>query len=111
MDRNFMKRLFVVIPMLVLLMLGAGYWYLTSLNAKDNVFSLEYMNDYVLGNNMIDWAFELMDADNVDADEIWEQDYARGVKFALLPTLLEQGGEKNIKNGGVFLFQGNGLAY
>lgn len=95
MDRNFMKRLFVVIPMLVLLMLGAGYWYLTSLNAKDNVFSLEYMNDYVLGNNMIDWAFELMDADNVDADEIWEQDYARGVKFALLPTLLEQGGEKN----------------
>lgn len=111
MDRTFVKRLIVLVPLLTLIMIGAGYWYLNSIKTKDDVFSLAYMNDYVLGNNMIDWAFEIMDNDDVDTDEIWEKDYARGIKFALLPTLLERGGPQNeIWGYGLGQFKGgNGM--
>lgn len=109
-DRYLLRRLLVIIPLLFFLMGGMMMWYSNNVNTRDDLMDAEYMNDYVFGDNMIDLAFDLLDSD-VDTDDVWEADYARGIKFALLPTLLERGENGNELWGyGVGQFKGgNGM--
>lgn len=109
-DRYLMRRLLVVVPALLVLMSGSLWFYLSTVDRTGRILDPEFFSNYVLGSNMIDWAFELLDSD-VDADDVWEMDYARGIKFALLPTLLERGNENNEMWGyGVGQFKGgNGM--
>lgn len=92
-DRYLLRRLLIVIPMMFVALCGAFWWYVTYVDLKGDILRDDFFDNYVMGDDMIDFAFELMDRD-VDTDDVWESDYARGIKFALLPTLLERG-EKN----------------
>ncbi len=106
-DRNLPRTLLVVIPMLIAAVGGASWWYLSYVDRKGEVLKADFFANYVMGDNMIDFAFDLMDSDDVDTDNVWESDYARGIKFALLPTLLERGEKNNELWGyGVGQFKG-----
>lgn len=109
-DRHLLKRLLLIIPLLIIVFSGLMLWYSNNVNTRDNLMDANFMNNYVFGDDMIDLAFDLLDSD-VDTDEVWEADYARGIKFALLPTLLERGDNDNELWGyGVGQFKGgNGV--
>lgn len=105
-DRYFVRRLLVVIPMTVVIMSGALWWYVSKIDRDGEILEADFIDNYVLGANMIDLAFDLLDRD-VDTDDVWESDYARGIKYALIPTLLERGGsDKEIWGYGVGQFKG-----
>lgn len=105
-DRYFLRRLFVVVPMTAIIFGGAFWWYVSKVDVKGDVFKEDFFEDYVFGANMIDFVFDLLESD-VDTDEVWESDYARGIKYALIPTLLERGENNNeIWGYGVGQFKG-----
>ena len=109
-DRHILKRLAIVIPILLVVMFGSFWFYITYVDLKGDILEKGFFKNYVLGDNMIDLAFDLMDSD-VDTDDVWESDYARGIKFALLPTLLERGKPFNETWGyGVGQFKGGNIA-
>lgn len=109
-DRYFLRRLLFVIPMVAVVMGGAVWFYVSTIDKKGEILEGNFIKNYVMGSNMIDLAFDLMESD-VDTDDVWEADYARGIKFALLPTLLERGnGENELWGYGVGQFKGgNGM--
>ena len=108
-DRHLLRRMLVVIPLLIVFMFGSFWWYITYVDLKGDMLEKNFFSNYVLGDNMIDLAFDLMDSD-VDTDDVWESDYARGIKFALLPTLLERGEPHNEFWGyGVGQFKGGNI--
>lgn len=109
-DRNLPRTLLVVIPLLVATFGGASWWYLSYVDRKGEVLQEDYFDNYVMGDNMIDFAFDIMDSD-VDTEDVMEGDYARGIKFALLPTLLERGENNNELWGyGIGQFKGGNFA-
>lgn len=105
-DRHLGRRLLVVTPLLFVLLAGSFLWYTTYVDLKGDVYEKNFFKNYVLGSHMMEFAFDLLDSD-VDTDDVWESDYARGIKFALLPTLMDRGKPYNKWFGyGVGQFKG-----
>lgn len=109
-DRFLMRRLLIILPLCAMLLCGGAWFYLNTVNTKENVFSWEYMDEYVLGrNSTIDFVFDLLDRD-VDSEEVMESDYARGIKYLLMSKLLEQEDHATLWGYGVGQFKGgNGI--
>lgn len=95
MDRKFVKRLLNVVPIIILFVVGFGYVYQSLLvnpqqdDADTNVTSWKFIEDYLLGNDdiktlVIDGYMEAV------LPEVQEDDFARGLKFTLLPIILSE---------------------
>ncbi len=105
-DRHLFRRLMIVIPVVFVALAGSFWWYISYVDKRKDILDEDFFDNYVMGENMIDFVFDLLDSD-VDTDDVWENDYARGIKFALLPTLLERGENNNEMWGyGIGQFKG-----
>lgn len=86
-DDKFAKRMMWAVPLICVMLTGAGALYL-SLNTEkgDDVFDVEHMEDYLIGDDntaeMIEYYME--NTDQYESDE----DFARGAKFAVLPAII-----------------------
>ena len=109
-DRNIGRSFLLVIPIVALLSGGAFWWYVTFVDLKGDVYRENFLNNYVMGADVNEMVFDYLDED-VNTDDVFESDYARGIKFMLLPTLLEKGKPFNEFWGyGIGQFKGgNGL--
>lgn len=109
-DKNIGRSFLLVIPIVALLSGGAFWWYVTFVDLKGDVYRENFLNNYVMGADVNEMVFDYLDED-VNTDDVFESDYARGIKFMLLPTLLEKGKPFNEFWGyGIGQFKGgNGL--
>lgn len=97
MDRRFLKRMLYVIPLMLCVFVGAMAIYLTILGSdtvedyegtKTDVASSQFLNEYTVGNDeirtmVLDGYMEAV------MPEVDETDFARGLKFACVPILLD----------------------
>lgn len=87
MDRKFIKRLTIVLPVIALVLIGAAMLYKTMVGDQNQTESYE-LADYLLGNDILLDVVEY--AVENDVVEVNESDYARGLKFYLLPKIYDQ---------------------
>lgn len=87
-DRKFIIRLIVISPLIVLILLGCGYLYLYFVDTRgDNVFSIEYIEEYIMGNDgTMDYVEYLVD-EGIEEFEDESDDLFRGAKFAAIPMV------------------------
>ncbi len=97
MDRRFLKRMLYVVPLMLLIFVGAVALYITILGGdtvedyegtKSEVTSSQFLNEYTVGNDeirtmVLDGYMEAV------MPEVDETDFARGLKFACVPILLD----------------------
>lgn len=86
MDKQFVKRMLVVGPLMAVVLAGALYLYSTLVSNSDKV-DLEMVQEYVLGNEeLVDLVEFVMENDLVE----YEGDYARGLKFYVVPEIFSR---------------------
>lgn len=105
MDRKFIKRLTIVLPIMVVALAGAGYLYITLVDTGgDDIFSAEYIDIYLNGDDELVELVEYI-VEN-DVTDVQEKDYARGLKFAVLPLILERSPHATNIGYGIGLYKG-----
>lgn len=89
MDKKFLMRMLVIFPILVILLAGTGYFYLKFVNKEeDNPLSSQYLEDYTLGSDGMT-TLVLDGYMNKVMPDVYETDFARGLKFRVTPILLD----------------------
>jgi len=87
MDKQFIKRLVYIVPLIVIILSSAG-WLYTKVTQSDNQMDLQDLNEYMFGNDIlldvVEYAFEN------DVTEVNEPDYSRGLKFYVTPLIFER---------------------
>lgn len=90
MDKKFIKRMFYIVPTIFVVLVAALYLYYTTTGSQDNIVSEEYISFYLQGDedslNLVELAFE---GDALDTAEDQGNDWARGLKLAVLPWMLQ----------------------
>lgn len=103
MDKQFIKRMAVVIPVIVIVFGGAVFMYQTFVGSQNKTETYD-INEYLLGNDilldLVEYAFEN------DVDEVNEGDYARGLKFYLLPDIYNRHENSWLTGFGIGQFKG-----
>lgn len=91
MDRKFIKRIIIVLPIIGLALCGAGYMYLKLVAGGslgvDDVFNKDFIQVYLEGDDEMVELIETFVADG--ADETNEGDYPRFAKFSVLPFVMD----------------------
>lgn len=85
-DRNFMKRILVVLPVMLVMVMGAGWFYIKMVVPDENIFTAEYLETYLQGDDEM----QSLVMDNYldqDAPDVNETDFGRGLKMAVLPDI------------------------
>lgn len=105
MDRKFVKRMLFVIPLMIVMLFGAAYLYVNLVDTNgQNIFSKEYIEIYMNGDDELVELVEYI-VDN-DVTEVEEGDYARGLKFAVLPLILKRSPHATAIGYGTGLYKG-----
>lgn len=92
-DRKYFKRMLYVAPLMIIAVAAFGKIYLSLMvNARqdgeiENVMSFDFLSDYVFGNDDVT-TLVLDGYMNTVLPEVQEDDFARGLKFAALPIIL-----------------------
>lgn len=108
MDRQFVKRMLYVLPLISVFLIGAGYFYLSMVNSNgQNIFSKEYIEIYLSGDDELVELVEYVMDNNVE--EVDETDFARGLKFAVLPLILKRSPHATFVGYGVGLYKGGSV--
>lgn len=120
MRRGYIKTMIVVIPAMAVALVVSAYIYTNSARSSDNVFSKEYLDFYLMGDDASLNLIELLVDQKVssDSDGIGD-DFARGLKFAALPLIARDSswapwfgfGIGQFKGGSVFRKTGFALRY
>lgn len=86
-QRNAVKIMLILAPAVCVLLIGAAYLYSSATNWRDNVFSTEYIEFYLMGDeNSLNMVEALYD-ETMEDEEGKDADLARGLKFAVLPWI------------------------
>lgn len=85
-DRNFMKRVLIVLPIMFVVMLIMSWIYLQMVVPSENIFTAEYLETYLQGDEDIQNLVKdnYMDQNTPDVNET---DFGRGLKMAVLPDI------------------------
>ena len=87
MDRRFLKRMVYIIPLMVVVAVGSGILY-SKMVEGSKVVSLDDVSAYVVGDDqMLELVEYIFENDVIDVEET---DYARGLKFMVLPMLYDR---------------------
>lgn len=90
MDRNFIKRLIFILPIMALLLTGAFYFYYSTTGNENDILSEEYISFYLQGDedslNLVELAF---DGQEMETAEDQGSDWARGLKLAVIPWMFQ----------------------
>ena len=104
-DRKFIKRMVYVLPLICAMLIGASYVYLSLVNTNgDDIFSKEYIEIYLSGDDELVELVEYVMDNNIE--EVEETDFARGLKFAVLPLILKREPHASLIGYGVGLYKG-----
>jgi hypothetical protein len=90
MYKQFARMVIVVIPIIAVALTAVGYLYMSIVDTHgDDVFSREYIEYYLYGDDDAqEYIMEyFLEREEVDYDE---GDIARGIKFLILPTLMDE---------------------
>lgn len=87
MDKQFIKRLLIFIPAMIVTFGFAGYFYLTMTGSDTEIFTEEYISMYLSGDEDALSYMEFMVENGEDEGEGSDRDLFRGVKFAAIPFL------------------------
>ncbi len=92
-DRKFVKNLLFMIPIAGVAVAGGMEIYMSTIGAGSDVFTTEYISEYVTGDVMV----ELVEQDKLEEAEDWvsssmtaNPDYPRGIKFMMVQVLLDE---------------------
>lgn len=103
MDRQFIKRLVVVIPLMLVVMSGVGALYVKMVD-YDKQTNVTDVYEYLFGNDilleLVEYAFEN------DVVEVNEGDYSRGLKFYIMPEIFERHQNTWLTGFGLSQFKG-----
>lgn len=90
MDKNYIKKLIIVAPIILVILCGSVYFYYATTGNKENILSEEYISFYLHGDedslNLVELAF---DGDELDTAEDQGNDWARGLKLAVIPWMFQ----------------------
>lgn len=86
-DRNFMKRILIVLPVLFIMLITAGWFYISMVMPDENVFTAEYLETYLQGDEELQ-SLVLDNYMDQDAPDVNESDFGRGLKMAVLPDII-----------------------
>ena len=104
-DRKFIKRMVYVVPTIFIVLIGAGYVYLSFVDTKGaDIFSKEYLEIYLTGDDELVELVEYIMDNNIE--EVDEVDFARGLKFAVLPLILKREPHATAFGYGVGMYKG-----
>lgn len=85
MDRKFIKRMLIFIPSMLVVILIAGYFYLSVTGASDDVMTEQYITMYLTGDDEALTYIEVAADKGVDEIGDDQGDLFRGIKFAAIP--------------------------
>lgn len=87
MNRQFIKNLTFIVPIMVVVLGGALYLYTTITGSNDDITDMAEASTYLVGDEA---ALNLVEGimDNKYTDE--EPDFARGLKFAITPAIMNR---------------------
>lgn len=107
MDRKFIKRMVYVVPSMLIVLGGAGFLYSKMVDTDHQDDNMD-LTKYLMGNDilldLVEYAF-----DN-DVVEVNEGDYARGLKFYVLPMIYERHEHSWLTGFGIGQYKGgNGM--
>lgn len=85
-DHNFIKKFLVVLPVIVVAMIGAGWFYLKMVMPEENIFTAEYLETYLQGDEDLQ-NLVIENYMGQDAPDVNETDFGRGLKMAVLPDI------------------------
>lgn len=107
MDKKFVKRLVYILPVIFIALVGALYLYYTATGSDDDIISEDYISFYLHGDedslNLVELAFE---GDAMDTVEEQGNDFARGLKLAVIPWMFQTKDYATLFGFGVSQFKG-----
>lgn len=87
MTKTFILRMIYIIPIVLLLAGGSAVLYMKSAPGADDIFSLDYLEYYVMGDDDLLNMVEIFYERGYGNDDT--EDLQRGVKFAMLPAAID----------------------
>lgn len=92
-DRRFIKNVLIMIPIVMVVLIGGIQIYLRSAGASEEVFTIDYLNEYFSSDVMV----ELVEQDKLEDADDWiassmttNVDFPRGIKFMMVPVMLNE---------------------
>ncbi len=109
-DRRFIARLFMSMPVFIALLLLSGYVYMkVTKQESDVIMTADFFNEYLIGEDfehLMDVAIAVQEED-IETDNIWAMDLPRLGRFFIISDIMKTAKGGMVWGAGIGQFKGN----
>ncbi len=111
-DRRFIIRLLVTIPIMSVVVVALGYVYMSvTKQDSEEILTVEFFTEYLVGNDfdeLVEVAIAVQDED-IETDNLWAVDLPRLGRFFILPEIMKSADGGMMWGAGLGQFKGDNV--